>query len=94
VGVATTSTEYVHVSVAATGGQTELGPPKMAFLTTDDNPAPGDWHTAEWAATDARIMVGPDGGALTLPPGMYEVWVTWTAGDETPVVRSGRINIY
>ncbi|MFE4857361.1 hypothetical protein [Streptomyces sp. NPDC056670] len=94
--LAATSTEYVKVGVVATaGGSTvDLGtPPKMAFLAGNADPVNGNWHAAEWHSGSARILVGPDGGALTLTPGTYWVWTTWEAGAESPVYRSGRIRV-
>lgn len=94
--LAATSTEFVKVSVTASADGSPVtltDPPKMAFLAGNSDPASGDWHPAEWHSGYARIMVGPDGGALTLTPGTYWVWATWTAGAETPVERSGRIRV-
>lgn len=96
VDLAASSTEYIKVTVAATvdGSPVTLtNPPKMAFLAGNSDPATGEWHTAEWHSGNARIMVGPDGGALTLTPGTYWVWATWDAGAEAPVYRSGRLHV-
>ncbi|WP_032917990.1 hypothetical protein [Streptomyces rimosus] len=93
---AETSTEYVHVGVTmkiAGAPITASAPPKMAFLAGGGNPATSDWYTGEWAGSTARLLVGPVGGALTLTPGTYWVWLTWTAGAETPVWRSGQIKV-
>lgn len=92
--LAATSTEYVRVtavSQAAGSTITPAVPPKFAFLptSTSDNPVAEDWTDGEWNAPWARIMVGPNGGALTLTAGEYSVWLTWTAGAETPVYRTG-----
>jgi hypothetical protein len=96
VDLAATSTEYVKVPVAATvdGDPVTLTtPPRMAFLTGTGNPASADWKAAAWHSGAARILVGPDGGALTLTPGTYWVWATWDAGTEAPVYRSGRLHV-
>ncbi|TVL89756.1 hypothetical protein [Streptomyces sp. SAJ15] len=95
--LATTSTEYVHVSVTATSGGDPVNlttPPRLAFLTSRSNPADGDWRTGEWSSGAARLLVGPDGGAIELAPGTYWTWATWEAGAETPVYRAGRIRVY
>ncbi|MEU1778115.1 hypothetical protein ABZ545_01355 [Streptomyces abikoensis] len=95
--IAVTSTEYVHVPIAATldGSVVTLTtPPKLAFLTTSGNPAPGDWLTGQWQSGTARLLVGPVGGAITLAAGEYSVWVTWAAAAETPVYRAGTITAY
>lgn len=94
--LAATSTEFVKVSVTASADGSPItltDPPKMAFLSGTGDPVSGDWHPAEWHSGNARIMVGPDGGTLTLTPGTYWVWATWTAGAETPVERSGRLRV-
>ncbi|MEV6547985.1 hypothetical protein AB0M57_04655 [Streptomyces sp. NPDC051597] len=67
----------------------------MAFLHGDSrtNPVAEDWHPAEWHSGSARILVGPDGGELTLTPGTYWVWTTWEVGAENPVYRSGRLRV-
>lgn len=93
-GVAVSSTEYVHVNVSAwiPGGAISLAsPPKFAFLpvASSGNPVSGDWLTGEWQGGWARIMVGPNGGAVTLGPGKYSVWISFAAGSESPVRRTG-----
>lgn len=95
--IAATSTEYVHVPVTATDGGdpvTLADPPKIALLAGSANPGTADWHTGEWDDGNARLLVGPDGGAVELQPGSYWLWVSWTAGDETPVYRTERIRVY
>lgn len=92
--LAATSTEYVRVtavSKAAGSVITPAAPPRFAFLpvSISSNPVTEDWTDGEWSAPWARIMVGPSGGAITLDPGEYHVWLTWTAGTETPVYRTG-----
>lgn len=97
--IAATSTEYMRVtavSKAAGSTVTPAAPPKFAFLpsSSTDNPVTEDWLTGEWAAPHARILIGPGGGAVTLAPGEYMVWLTWAVGSETPVHRSGSLTVY
>ncbi|WP_406418403.1 hypothetical protein [Streptomyces sp. NBC_01614] len=97
--IAATSTEYVRitaVSKAAGSTITPAAPPKFAFLpaSATDNPVTEDWLTGEWAAPHARILVGPDDGVVTLTAGEYRVWLSWSAGTETPVYRAGTLTVY
>lgn len=94
--IAAASTEYVHVPVTATGGGTinTTVPPRFAFLPGGSDPATTDWYTGQWADGAARILVGPNGGTLSLPTGHYWLWVTWAAGLESPVYRAGRVRVY
>lgn len=94
--IAATSTEYIHIPVTATADGDPINladPPRIAFLPGNGNPEADDWHDGEWADGNARILIGPEGGAIELDPGSYWPWVTWTAGDETPVYRTTRIRV-
>lgn len=92
-----TTTEFVHVSVTPPAGVDITGTtPKLAFLpvTNRNNPEAGDWHTGDWDGTDARLLVGPDGGALTLARGDYRVYVSFDPpGSENIVRLSGYLGI-
>ncbi|GAX57317.1 hypothetical protein [Streptomyces olivochromogenes] len=93
-----TSTEYVHVPVTAPAGVDITGtPPKLAFLPVSnrDNPVTSDWQTGTWAnGTEARLLIGPDGGALTLAAGDYRVYVSFDPpGSENIVRLSGYLGI-
>ena len=97
--IAATSTEYVKVTATSKAGGSPVNtaaPPKFAFLptSTTGNPAAEDWLTGEWNAPHARILIGPSGGITTLEPGDYRVWLTWAAGTETPVYRTGTLTVY
>lgn len=84
------STEYVHVPVTAPAGVDITGsPPKLAILpvTNRANPETGDWHTGDWDDTEARLLVGPDGGALTLTAGDYRVYVSVDPPGSELIVR-------
>lgn len=92
------STEYVRITAAtrAAGSViTPAAPPRFAFLTTASSPSEEDWLLGEWADRWARILIGPDGGVATLEPGEYQVWLSWSAGAETPVYRCpGSLRVY
>lgn len=96
--IAASSTEYLHVNVVASIGGTAVtlaSPPKLAFLpaSSAENPVTEDWLTGEWSGSWARLLLGP-GGAVTLDPGKYSVWITFAAGLETPVYRAGELTVY
>lgn len=90
--LAATTTEYVHVPVTVPEGVDLSGvTPKVAFQPVHHrtNPEPDDYHTGAWDNGDARILVGPDGGATTLEPGDYWPWVTFDPpGSENITMRS------
>lgn len=96
--IAASSTEYLHVTVTATtpdgAPATLTTPPRIAVLAHNGSPEEDDWHTGAWSDGAARLLVGPEGGALELSPGPYWVWAAWVAGLEAPVYRSGRIRVY
>jgi hypothetical protein len=99
VELAASSTEYVHVNVVASIGGTPVtlaAPPKLAFLpvSSASNPVTEDWLAGEWSGSWARLLLGPNGGTLTLEPGKYSVWITFAAGLETPVYRAGVLTVY
>lgn len=92
------STEYVHVPVTAPAGVDVTGtPPKLAILPVANraNPQAGDWKIGAWAnGTEARLLVGPDGGALTLTAGDHRVWVSFDPpGSENVVRLSGYLGV-
>ncbi|MFK4868997.1 hypothetical protein ACI3K4_27665 [Streptomyces sp. CSMPJR101] len=97
--IAGSSTEYVHVNVVASIGGTPVtlaSPPKLAFLpvSSTSNPETEDWLSGEWSGSWARILIGPNGGGVTLDPGKYSVWISFAAGSETPVYRAGDLTVY
>ncbi|WP_405673254.1 hypothetical protein [Streptomyces sp. NBC_01530] len=93
-----TTTEYVRVPVTPPVGVdiTDVAP-KLAFLPVSnrDNPTVSDWKTGAWATgPEARLLVGPDGGAVTLPQGDYRVYVSFDPpGSENIVRLSGYLAI-
>jgi hypothetical protein len=93
-----TSTEYLHVPVTAPAGVDITGtPPRLAILPARDrdNPLPEDWLTGEWTSGPvARLLIGPGGGAITLTPGDYRVWVSVDPpGSENIVRMAGDLSI-
>lgn len=95
--LAATSTAYLHVPARARRAGTPVTPTgvKIAILAGVNNPATADWHDATYADGTARLLIGPEGGDLTLEPGDYYVWARWAAGAETPVALApGRLRIY
>ncbi|MBB5108307.1 hypothetical protein [Streptomyces spectabilis] len=95
--LAALSTEYVKITVVAKAGGASLNlgaPPEFAFLADGTTPDTGDWHTGEWLAPHARILIGPEGGETTLTEGDYRVWIKFAGGTETPIHRTGTLTIY
>lgn len=91
------TTEYVHVPVTATGEL--LGYPVFfAILAKGARPTDGDWIAGSWdpdvtsSPFRARVLVGPEGGVMTLTKGAsYDVWVKVDDNPETPIRLSGTI---
>jgi len=93
-----TTTEFIHVTVTPPIGVDVTGtPPKLAFLPVSnrDNPTVSDWKTGAWTAgPEARLLVGPDSGAVTLARGDYRVYVSFDPpGSENIVRMSGYLGI-
>jgi hypothetical protein len=65
----------------------------MAFTVTAEEPEDDAWHEAAWVDGAARLLIGPDEGAVQLPTGRYRVWVRFTAGAERPVRNTGLLFI-
>lgn len=102
--ISAASLEYVRVPVAAQSSGIAVNPTadvvQLAFMSGRTNPATGDWKAASWD-TDvttvpptyrARCLVGP-GGAVTLSPGTYLVWVKVTDSPEMPVKPAGPLKV-
>lgn len=74
-----TTTEYIHIPVTPPVGiDVTSSPPRLAILpvSTRSNPTVSDWITGTWAdGPEALLLVGPDGGAITLSVGDYRVYV-------------------
>lgn len=70
------STEYLHIPVTAPAGvDLTAAPVNIAVVAHADNPSDAEWKPAEWAGGEARLLIGPDGGALALTRGTYRVWI-------------------
>lgn len=101
--IAAQSTVYVQVPVTNTEGIDPtadvvalafIGPYGTTVQAADYPPtSTTTWHTASWlagaATPTAKLLVGPNGGAVTLGVGGYQVWVKITDNPETPVLWSG-----
>lgn len=96
-----TTTEYIHIPITPPTGVDITGtPPKLAILPVSNraNPQTTDWHVGAWAngtsGLEATLLIGPDGGALTLTTGDYRVWVTFDPPGSEDIVRlSGYLGI-
>lgn len=89
------STEYLHIPVAAPAGTDLTGSPvKIAVVAHADNPGDTEWKTAEWVDGEARLLIGPDGGALALTRGDYRVWIAVDPpGAENITRQSGVLSV-
>jgi hypothetical protein len=85
------STEYLEVGVTWDRGDPTSSTVQIALLPVGHEPGDADWYTAAWD-TDAdglavaKLLVGPDGGALSPVPGRYRAWVSIDAPPEHPVL--------
>jgi hypothetical protein len=88
------STEYLHVPATVTGFDPATAPVRIAVVAHGDNPAPTEWQTADWGDGEAHILIGPDGGTLTLTRGNYRVWAAVDPpGAENLVRLAGTLTI-
>lgn len=92
------STEYYEAGITWDHGSPTTYDVSMAVMPVGHDPDTADWHTAEWSTnsdgtTVARLLVGPDGGALSPLPGRYRTWVKVTATPETPVLYTAPFDI-
>ncbi|MFI6793661.1 hypothetical protein ACIBG4_40655 [Nonomuraea sp. NPDC050383] len=80
------STEYVKVPIAGPATLTSL-PVEMAVVPQDQDPAGGDWETADWIGTSAALLIGPASPFGALAKGLtYGIWVKITSTPEVPVL--------
>lgn len=89
-----TSTEYLHIPVTVPSGvDTGSTPVRVAVVAHRTNPDDDEWHTAAWAGTEVRILIGPDTD-IELAPGDYRVWVNIDPpGGEDIVRKSGVLSV-
>lgn len=100
------STEFWKVPVTGTvnGATVDVSadPVYLAVVGSGQTPTDADWHAADWEAMGngryaARILVGPDGGALdfsdTQGTTRLYVWVKVVDSPETPVLNAGGVVI-
>lgn len=99
--MSSTSTDTVAYRVTATNYDGTLANisadvVQIAFIPTSQaKPAPGDWHTAAWVATNvAGILVGPGTGGLPVAVGKYTAWVHVTDNPEQPELPAGLLTIF
>jgi hypothetical protein len=88
--IPSTSKEYLKIPV--TGADSDMPVEIAVVAATVEEPAAGDWKTAAWDGTDAKVLIGP-GTSLALANGIYRVWVRITATPELPVVRGGLLKV-
>lgn len=69
-------------------------PGELAFVedAEGNEPADTDYHPAVWIGRSLTLVVGRD-APVTYPPGDYMVYGRIDAGDERPVLRSGRVRV-
>jgi hypothetical protein len=92
------STEYYEIGVTWDHGDPTTHDVQIAIIPVGHEPADTDWHTAAWDTTSAgttvaKLLVGPDGGALAPTPGRYRAWVAVTATPEHPVLATAAFDI-
>lgn len=87
------TTEFHEVGVTWTHGDPTEHTVQMAVIPHGHDPDDADWHTAAWD-TDAdglpvaKLLVGPDGGAVDPGPGRFRDWVSIDAPPEHPVLAT------
>lgn len=101
------STEYWKVPVTGTVNGTTVDvstdPVYMALITSPSAvPTDTDWHVAQWENLGggkyaARLLVGPEGGAVDFSTGTgltrVYVWVKVTDNPEVPVINAGAMYV-
>lgn len=90
------STEYVQIPIGAASDpigypvRIALLPVDGLSLASEPRPEAGDWHTATWTTIagvpHVEILVGPDGGDVTLTAGLWRPWIDIDAGTEHPII--------
>ncbi|MEV1168602.1 hypothetical protein [Nonomuraea sp. NPDC049784] len=93
--ISSLSREFVYIPVEGPSGGEAV---EVAFTNEDGKPAETDWRAAMWdtvtaTGADAKILVGPGEGAVTLPEGTYRAWVRVTSSVEQPVLPGGLVPV-
>lgn len=85
------STEYIVIDVTATkaGVPISLTSDPVAWAFTTPGGAPTSWITGDWAAGQARVLIGPT--ANPLAAGVWDAWLKITDSPEIPVRRVGQV---
>jgi len=103
--ISAASKQYILVAIEGRDDNGVLDPTslpvEMAFLPQDTTPDEDTtWHTGSWVTViqsnlpniyKGRVLIGPDGGVVTLTPGSWDVWVKVTHAVEEPVVKADTI---
>jgi hypothetical protein len=85
------STEFLHIPVTLPAGvDADAVPVRVAVVAHRNNPGDTEWHDAELAGSDARILIGP-GTGITLTAGDYRVWINFDPPGSENVVRKAGI---
>jgi hypothetical protein len=100
------STEYAIIPVAVNKAGIAYNPTsdtvQFAFMPTATQiPGVSDWVAGAWETDTANIMypynakclVGPTGGAITLGTGTYVIYLKITDSPEIPVLVAGQLVI-
>ncbi|GAA5046517.1 hypothetical protein HNP84_009736 [Thermocatellispora tengchongensis] len=93
--ISSLSREFLYIPVKGPSGGEGV---EVAFTNEDGEPTETDWHDATWdnvtaAGADAKILVGPGEGAVSLPEGTYRAWVRVTSSVEQPVLPGGLVPV-
>ena len=92
--ISSLSTEYITASVTATvaGVPIDVTGDVVAWAMVTPGSDPVTWITGDWAAGNARILVGPS-GAAPLGKGVWDVWLKVTDSPEVPVRLIGQLAV-
>lgn len=92
--IPSTSTEYLHIPVTLPDGvDTASTPVRIAVVAHRADPADSEWRDADWAGSEARVLVGP-GSDTVLMAGDYRVWINLDPpGAESIVRKSGVLSV-
>lgn len=96
------STEYLQVPIQAVVNGAPYNPTSdsvfMAFVPSGSTNYPVTWFQGSWSTTVqgtflAQCLLGPGAGGVTLPAGMYTVWVKINDSPEVPIKPVGTVQI-